>query len=255
MQAINLLPKGDGRSRPGVPSPWILLAALAPILAIVLVYMDYSSKHSAVSAKSAQLAQVEARVAALTPSASAASAQADFVTERVQRESALQDALVKRESWDVFLSDLARVLPADVYLTSLSATSPTPADTAATPAPAPVATTTTTTTTTATSAPVPVAPTVNATAFTVSGNAPNHAAVALLLARLSLLPGLSNVALQQTVGGGATGSSSSATPAAAGGAVTATSTSAGKKKGTAKLKSPPLSFQISAAVNPPEPAS
>ena len=42
MRAVNLVPKNEGRGARSLPSPWILVAALAPILAIVIVVLGYS---------------------------------------------------------------------------------------------------------------------------------------------------------------------------------------------------------------------
>jgi Tfp pilus assembly protein PilN len=125
-----------------------------------------------------------------------------LVGQLSQRQAALEDALSKEVSWDATLDDLARVLPKDVWLTSLSAQSPTPAG-VATVAPTPAATTTGSTTTTSTAAtttttaaPVPAATT--PTAFTISGFAGSQDSVAELLARLRLMPMLNNVTLGNT---------------------------------------------------------
>ena len=67
------------------------------------------------------------------------------MTEGNARRSSLDSALADRFALYPTLAAIARVLPSDVWLTSLNLTSPTPADT---PPPAPVAATSGTTTTT-----------------------------------------------------------------------------------------------------------
>ena len=178
MRAVNLLPKDDPRARRGMPSPWVLLSAAAPLVAGSLVYFGYSTEHSSVIDKRAELTAVQSRLAALTPSLASAAAETGLVSQRSTRQAALQDALAKEMPWNLTLDDLARVLPKDVWLTSLSAQSPTPAGTAA------VAT-------------APAAPGLP-TSFTLNGYAHTQADVADLLARLSLLPMLNDVTLAST---------------------------------------------------------
>lgn len=201
MRAVNLLPKDDARSRRTLPSPWVLLSAVAPILAGSLVYLGYSVEHSSVVAKRGELGVVQARLATLTAARSGVAAESGLLSQKVQRQIALQDALGKAMPWDVTLDDLARVIPTDVWLTNLTVDSPTPAGVAApppTPTPTTPATTTTTTSGSATPATPAPAPPVNPTAFTLTGYAHSQDAVAHLLARLRLMPMLGNVALGNT---------------------------------------------------------
>ena len=179
MRAVNLLPREDPRTRRrGMPSPWLLLSAAAPLVAGSLVYLGYSSEHSSVMANRAQLTVLQSRLAARTPALSNVAAETGLLSQRTTRLAALQDALAKEMPWDQTLDDLARVLPKQVWLTSLSAQSPTPAATA----------------TSTIAAPTTGAP----TGFTLQGYAHSQAEVADLLSRLSLLPMLSNVSLAST---------------------------------------------------------
>jgi Tfp pilus assembly protein PilN len=189
MRAVNLLPRDDPKGR-GLPSPWVLLAATVPVVAGSLVYLGYSSEHSGVVENTARLAVVQAQIDKLSRAQAVLNAQSDLVGLRAQRQSALQDALSKSVAWDVTLTDLARVLPKGVSLTSLNAQSPTPAGSAYVP-----------------SSTTPAAPAGGA-AFMLQGVADNHDQIAMLLERLSLLPMLTNVTLgsttttQPTVGAG-----------------------------------------------------
>jgi Tfp pilus assembly protein PilN len=204
MRAINLLPKqAVGARRGGLGSKLPFIGSgLVPVAAVILVFVGYSSGHSVVTAKQAQLTTLNAELAAVKPAAvSVVSTPAldtsGLVAERTQRLAALQTALGYEVAWDTTLLNLARVLPANVWLTSLVVKSPTPADVAP-PAPPPVATTSTTSTTTTTTATPPPAPVAPPVGFTIVGSTYSQADVAALLQRLQLLPTLSDVTLVST---------------------------------------------------------
>jgi Tfp pilus assembly protein PilN len=203
MRAINLLPQqaaAERRTGLAAKLPFVGSAAV-PVIALVLVFVGYTSAHSGVASKQSQLATLNAELAASTPATAAAAAPstAGLVAERSARLSALQTALANEVPWDTALLDLARVIPPNVWLTSLTALSPTPADK---PLPAPVAPTTSTgsssTTTTTTPAPTPATPSGAPTGFTIQGATYTQADVGTLLARLQLLPDLTNVTLVST---------------------------------------------------------
>jgi Tfp pilus assembly protein PilN len=103
-----------------------------------------------------------------------------------------------RMIWDTTLGDLARVLPDGVFLNNLSASAPAPAPTPAVIASVAPTTDSTASTSTATTAVAPTAPTPVATAFSITGAAPSHDTVALVLDRLALLPWLSAPTLVST---------------------------------------------------------
>lgn len=177
MRAVNLLPKEAlGRERQGLPRALPLLGAAAvPVVALALVIVGYSGAHSAVTAKQGELTSLRAEVATLAPAVSPPVPDtAGLATERTQRLIALEDALGKKMPWDTTLGQVARVLPGNVWLTTLTMTSPTPADSSA------------------------VAATPSPTSFTLEGFAYTEDDVALLLARLQLLPSLSGVTLGST---------------------------------------------------------
>ena len=192
------------------------------------------------SAKSQdELASIRAQVAAAQPVTRATTLPelAALVTATDARRASLDGALANRFALYPTLVALARILPSDVWLTSLNLASPTPADK---PLPAPAATTTTTTTTTTTAQ--PVAPTVNLNALTIGGFTYSQRSVARLLTQLALLPMLSNVALTSST---ALASTAPATGGSQGG--TGTTGAAAAKKAKAKSL---VQFAISASVNP-----
>lgn len=175
MRAVNLLPVDAYVAKAKLPHAPIVLAATAPVLAGALVYLGYSLEHPKVTDRRIALEIVQSQVAAMTPSQALVAQASQAAAQQVQRQRELSDALGKQQPWDVALDQIGRVLPANAWLTSLTASSPTPV-------------TSTTGPTTATAA--------------IQGYTYSMDDVATVLARLSLLPSLSNVQL--------TGASSSA---------------------------------------------
>jgi Tfp pilus assembly protein PilN len=191
MQAVNLLP---AYARPGhrwasVGKDLSARRALtvggiaAGALAIALGGL-YAYERSVVSDKRSELATTQARLTAVNAQAAPFRATEALVTARLASATTV---VQNRIPWENVLGGLSRVLPSQVYLTSLQAMTPMPAASlaagptaATTAAAAPVA------------APVPGAP---ATGFSVQGNASSQVRVALVLDRLALMPWLSNITL------------------------------------------------------------
>jgi len=175
MRAVNLLPRAVTLSSRAKPTAAVIGAIAAPFVAGGLVLAGYAFEHSAVTSARGRLAAVQAQVAAIPHRVSTQPApNSTLALEQQSRRSALDAALASRIPWDATLVDLARVLPADVWLTSLALTSPTPADS---------------------TAPTGAAST---SAFTIQGFTYSQDSVARLLTRLQLLPILSNVTLATT---------------------------------------------------------
>jgi len=172
MRAVNLLPPDAYAPKQRLPHAPVVLAATVPVLAGALVYLGYSVEHSKVVSRQSHLGLVQSEIAALAPSPTLVAESATIASQRTSRESALQDALSKRMAWDVMFDRLGRVFPAGSWLTGLSAQSPTPASSTSS--------------------------TSNPTGFTATGYADSQATVAMVISRLALVPGLSNVALSST---------------------------------------------------------
>ena len=179
MRAINLLPRDDARRRPQRPQ-WVVIVPV--IVAVVLsgalsiLFLNASSK---VKDKQGQLMQLQDELAAIpTPDTSKVRTQTALATDKQTRVQALNAALSRRVAWDRVFRELSLVLPDDVWLSTLSAKAPT-SSSVATPTAAPTGA-------------------VAATEFTLDGYTYSHAAVARLLSRLSVLPDLVNVQLQQS---------------------------------------------------------
>jgi Tfp pilus assembly protein PilN len=187
MQAVNLLPAdaiGSGRwgAAEGT-SPKRVLTTAAVVAGVVVAATGaaFFQAHNTVADRQATLDGLEQQVVAAQ--ATAAAAQAARANMQA-RETAVTSVTSQRITWEQVLRDLARVLPANVWLQNLQAQSPTPTVSASTAS-------TSSTTTTAASGSTP-------TAFVVTGFTSSQKAVARVIDRLSVLPWLSDVSLQQS---------------------------------------------------------
>jgi Tfp pilus assembly protein PilN len=223
MRAVNLLPPeeragasaGAGRSGGAVYAVFGLLGGLA-VMALLYARADHqiSSRTAEVSALTARAQQEQARAGALTPYTS-------FVQMREQREQAVATLVDSRFDWAQTFRELGRVLPpgkvslssVDGTVGSSSGSGSTPGAAAKPPASgASGATGAASATGAATGAAVTSAtPPGSVPTFTLTGCATSQAEVALMLQRLRLIVGVSEVSLQSS-----TQSSSSAAGAGAG---------------------------------------
>jgi Tfp pilus assembly protein PilN len=187
MEAINLLPAGAirrnrwGAADANAAKRVLVTAATAAGVVIVASGAAFVQAHNTVSDRQATLDGLQEQVAAAQ--ATAASAQAARANVAARR-NAVTTVTSQRITWEQVLRDLARVLPANVWLQNLQAQSPTPT----------VSASTASTTSTTTTAPTGSTP----TAFVVTGFTSSQKAVARVIDRLSVLPWLSDVSLQQS---------------------------------------------------------
>ncbi len=151
-----------------------------PVAAVTLLFLG---ARGSVSDKQSQLAALHAEYDAL-PQPAVATIDPALQGEEASRALGVANVLTQRLAWDVVLNDLSRVIPRNVWLSTLEAQSPTPlaATTGAIP-PAAV---------------VPGSPLVTPTGMTVQGYTYSQVDVARLLARLTTLPSLTNVQLQKS---------------------------------------------------------
>jgi Tfp pilus assembly protein PilN len=190
MQAVNLLP---AYARPG--HRWATLGSdVAPrralaiggiVAGVVAIAMGaaYIFERSVVNDKRSELATATARLTAVQAEAAPLRATQAAAASQLAAATTISQS---RVPWESVLGGLARVLPDQVYLTSLQATTPTPVAGLAT---APVTM----------SAPAAAAPATPPAGFSISGIASSHVRVALVLDRLALMPWLSNVTLGSSV--------------------------------------------------------
>lgn len=195
MRPVNLLPSEPSRRHKRMPSGQVLLASTAPLVAGALVYLGFSYEQSKVSGVRADLSVAQTELAGLRPAAAASAATAQLASQRTQRMLALQDVLGRRVAWDQILDQIARVLPPHIWVTQLDAMSPTPTTAAAAAPPSP---TTTTSSSESSSSSTPVAPAAPSALFTLTGYAYSHDDVAHVLARLALVPSITDVTLGAT---------------------------------------------------------
>jgi Tfp pilus assembly protein PilN len=167
---------------------------VSPFVVGSLLGAGYLLTSSKVNDKKATLQALQDELATLPAPKVEQHPNAALVLQREQRVSALTAALQSRLAWDRILREISAVLPADVWLTALSAQSP--QSPAATAAPAAPSTTTTTPTSGASAAPLP-AP-VPATPMSITGYTYSQDAVARLLGRIALIPDLQDVKLLQS---------------------------------------------------------
>jgi Tfp pilus assembly protein PilN len=180
MRAVNLLPRDDqsrGKKPQNVPA---LIATALIVLVTGLIGITYLSAKSSAQAKQSEVDGAKAELAML-PSVSEIEAKnaprQKLRGEHDARVSALSSALTRRTAWDRILREISLVLPDDVWLRSMSATSPTPAN-----GPGKTAT------------PLGLPPTL----MTIEGSTYSHDAVARLITRLAVIPDLTNVWLTRS---------------------------------------------------------
>ncbi len=179
MRAVNLLPRDLERQRSEGRTPLFVAVGGVAVVTIAAVFLAISASGQ-ISNERSQLDSVEAAIAQLqttTPSASPA-VSGLVAQERTDRVAALAAALSTRVRFDRLLRELAYVLPADVWLTGLTASAP------ASSAAAGAAPSTTTPST--------------ADGVTLTGATYSQASVARVLARLNALPSLERVRLTET---------------------------------------------------------
>jgi Tfp pilus assembly protein PilN len=178
MRAVNLLPpERRGGRRTGSPfaafsrEPLLFAGVALPVLVVGLLGLTLHSASSNVSSRNATIRQLDAQIAKLTPATPTASTAAS-------RLAAVTSLAGGRTTWDGFLGTVARVVPENVWLLSMSAQGSS--------APAASASTTTT------GAPVAAA---TPSAVTFTGYTYSQPSVARMMRRLSLVPWLQDVSL------------------------------------------------------------
>ena len=183
-RGVNLLPRdlrSARRNRPSRVALAVPVAVAVPVAALALLFVG---ARGAVGDRQAELDSVQAQISAL-PEPKGPEIDPTLVGEQAQRATAVASVLGGRIVWDGVFRDLARVLPANVWLTQLSAKAPDPLVAAADA------------TATATGSATTAAPVVATTpsGVTMEGYTYTQPDVARLLARLATLPSLSRVTL------------------------------------------------------------
>lgn len=180
MRAVNLLPKDDqSRSTRKQNVPALIATALI-VLVTGLIGVTYLSAKGTAESKKTELESARDELA-LMPSVADINAKdaprRTLKTEHDARVNALSTALTRRVAWDRILREISLVLPNDVWLRNMSATSPTPASG---------------------TSPAVTPPGLPPTLMTIEGSTYSHDAVARLITRLSVIPDLKNVWLTKS---------------------------------------------------------
>jgi Tfp pilus assembly protein PilN len=179
MRPVNLLPAEYRRDRLELfksPSTPVLALGLAGVVVVAMLVGGFIVENSKVSDKRRTLDSLQTELSATPGPRQRSSHEAELLQSRDQRVATLNTALTGRIAWDRVLRNLSSVLPDDVWLSSLKAGSTGAESTAAASG--------------ATSA--------AGEDFLLNGYAYSQDGVARLLARLEVVPDLSNVQLQKS---------------------------------------------------------
>ena len=173
MRAVNLLPRdaADGRKRPGVPA---LVACSGTVLVTLFLAVSFLSASSSVGRAKQELADAQNRLAAIPTPPAPSPIVAQIPAQKQDRVTQLSGVLSTRIAFDRILREVSQIVPSDVWLQSLTASVPT----ATTPGAAPG---------------MP-------TGFQISGYTYSQDAVARFLARLEVVPDLTEVTLGSAQG-------------------------------------------------------
>ena len=216
MKAVNLIPSEDRAGGVGVGAgrsggaAYAVLGLLAGLAVLALIYG--LARHQ-VSSRKSQLASIAARTQHAQESASALGSYTSFQTMREQRVQAVDQLVSSRFDWAHALHELGRVMPIGASITTFDGT--VQSGTGATSS-------SSTSSSSASSGSVSSAtPPGSVPTFTLGGCATSQAEVALVLERLRLIDGVSNVTLQSSTKASAASAGASSTSCGHGPAFTA----------------------------------
>ena len=201
MRAVNLIPADQQRGAGGAAGrsnggAYILLGALALVVAMAAAY---TLTGKSINDKKAKLAAITREAQAAETQASSLGSYTKFAALRQTREQTVSQLASGRFDWSHALHELARVLPDNAWLTSMTGT---------------------------------VSPSVNVgggggatglrgalavPAIEISGCTTSQSSVARMMARMRLIDGVQRVSLQDSAKNDVTGSSAGVTSGAVGG--------------------------------------
>jgi type IV pilus assembly protein PilM len=182
MRSVNLVPGDARQDRAARPRLAVIAIPAAAAFAAVAIGGAFFFAQNGVSDKEADLQAVEAELAALPEPGGLAVVAPGVEQETAARATSVAAVLGTRLDWDRMLRDLSRVLPGNVWLTTMRAQVPTSADITAAQAASTGA----------------VATTSGTTGVELQGYTYDQEDVATLLGRLETLPTLSDVQLRSS---------------------------------------------------------
>lgn len=190
MRSINLIPAEQRRGAGGLAgraggASYVVVGALA---VFVLMGVFYAIAIGQASSRSSQLSQLTTQTASTQAQASALDPYVQFETIRQQRQQAITALATSRFDWSDAMDQIARSLPSNVTLASMSGTGgpgavPTPPATATPVTPGVPAT------------PVAVTP---GPSVSLTGCAVSHSEVATVLVDLNQVAGVASVSLSSS---------------------------------------------------------
>ncbi|HEY6960780.1 MAG TPA: PilN domain-containing protein [Gaiellaceae bacterium] len=172
MRAVNLLPRSETAGKKTPPLP-VLVACIGTVLVTAVLAVMFLSASSQVGRQQRALDAVNAELAQIPAPPAPSPVVKELPQQRQTRVSALATVLGQRVAWDRLLREVSQVVPSDVWLVTLNALSP--AQTAPT-------------TGTTTQGALPQG-------FVVTGCTYSQDSVARFLARLEIVPDLSDMTL------------------------------------------------------------
>jgi len=178
VRAVNLLPREEPKRSRKQPAAPVLTGLVAGLLVVVVLGGGFFLTSAKVAQKQTDVDAAHAELALIPAPQQPDPVALTLASQEGSRTAAVQQALNGRLAWDHVLTSISRVLPRDVWLSSLTLQAPTAT---ADPTAAPTG--------------VPPPATAAASTFTMDGNAFSHEGVARLLTRLALVPDLDNVKL------------------------------------------------------------
>ena len=188
MKAVNLLPsdlRGAGKPAPAAVASGSDAAGRAGAFAVlgvlafsVVALAAYVLASNTIKDRQAQLKQVSAQAATVTQRAAKLKPYADFQAAALARVQTVKELADARFDWEQALRDLARAVPSDVTLTSMSGSiSSAPSGGAASD---------------------PMRNAIGAPAVSLEGCTRNQRAVATMLSRLRAVRGVTRVTLSKS---------------------------------------------------------
>jgi len=170
MRAVNLIPRENTRSSRGAPQPAILAGAVAGVVAVGIIGGGNLIQSARVSSaqKTLNAAKIQLAATPLPPKIPRVTPPPPAVAQQMQpRLQAVTVALSTRIAWDRLLREFSLVLPSDIQLNTLTLTQP-------------------------------AAATASSQGLALTGVTYSYDGVARLLARMSLIPDLTDVTLKSS---------------------------------------------------------
>lgn len=198
MRAVNLIPTDQQRGAGGAAGKsgggaYILLGVLALLVVLASAYVV---SNKSVKDKETQLADVSAQATAAEAKAASLTSYTKFASIRQKRVDTVSQLAASRFDWAHALREVARVLPENAWLTSLTATTSTSVN---------VGTGGST-----------LRGALNVPAIQVQGCTTSQSSVAKLIARLRLIDGVQRVTLEDSTKGQQSATTGDSAPAAGG---------------------------------------